>query len=91
MSKEQAIIHYQTVMAVFRSWLTQGVISAEELRNLEATVADKDGLSLSSIYRHITAFSACSCLYFTILSLLVSTIFFARCCPKYFNMVRSQQ
>jgi hypothetical protein len=51
MSKEQAIIHYNTAMAVFRKWLTDGHITEEELIQIDTIVADKYGLSSFSIYR----------------------------------------
>jgi len=50
-SKEQAIIHYRTAMAVFRKWLAGGVITEEELTRIDAAIACKYGLSPCSIYR----------------------------------------
>ncbi|MDP3486516.1 MAG: hypothetical protein Q8S19_01105 [Bacillota bacterium] len=51
MSKEQAIIHYKTAVAVFRKWLAEGIISEEELAKVDAAIADKYGLHPCSIYR----------------------------------------
>jgi hypothetical protein len=51
MSREEAIIHYKTAVTVFRKWLTEGLISEDELANIDAVVAQKYGLSSSSIYR----------------------------------------
>lgn len=51
MNKEWAIIHYRTAMAVFRKWLTDGVITEEELTRVDAAIAGKYGLSPRSIYR----------------------------------------
>jgi len=50
-SKQQAIIHYRTAMAVFRIWLADGVITEEELTRIDAAIACKYGLSPRSIYR----------------------------------------
>ncbi|MBS4008178.1 MAG: hypothetical protein KGZ45_07105 [Clostridium sp.] len=51
MSKERAIIHYKTAMAVFRIWLAKGIITEEELTTIGALIAQKYGLSPHSIYR----------------------------------------
>ncbi|MBS3874082.1 MAG: hypothetical protein KGZ48_10845 [Dethiobacter sp.] len=51
MSRERAILNYQTAVTVFRQWLAQGLISPGELDELEATIALKYGLSSCSIYR----------------------------------------
>lgn len=54
MSKALAVIHYATAMVVFKKWLTVGVISADELINIEIIIAEKYGLSARSIYRQNT-------------------------------------
>lgn len=51
MSREEAIIHYKTAVVVFRQWLAEGIISEAELASIDAVVAQKYGLSSSSIYR----------------------------------------
>ncbi len=50
MSKEEAILHYKAAMAVFKTWLTEGIISHGDLAAISTTLAQKYGLSLSSIY-----------------------------------------
>jgi len=51
MSKEQAIIHYRTAVAVFRKWLAEGIITEDELLKIDTLIAQKYGLSSCSIYR----------------------------------------
>jgi hypothetical protein len=51
MTKE--LLQYHTAMAVFRGWCAKGIISAADLQVLERRMAEKYGLSLSSIYREI--------------------------------------
>jgi len=51
MSREHAVLHYQTAVTVFKQWLAQGLISPDELDELEAAIALKYGLSSCSIYR----------------------------------------
>lgn len=51
MSREEAIIHYKTAATVFRKWLAEGLISEDELAIIDAAIAQKYGLSSSSIYR----------------------------------------
>jgi len=50
MSKEDAILHYRTAMAVFRNWLDNGVITSIDLLNISAALARKYGLSTRSIF-----------------------------------------
>jgi hypothetical protein len=50
MSKEDAILHYRTAMAVFRNWLDNGVITNVEFLNISADLARKYGLSTRSIF-----------------------------------------
>ncbi|MBS3885674.1 MAG: hypothetical protein KGZ56_01305 [Dethiobacter sp.] len=51
MSKQQAIIHYRTAIAVFRVWLAEGIITEEELTKIDIIIAQKYSLSSCSIYR----------------------------------------
>ncbi len=51
MSKEQAIIHYRTAVLIFQKWHEQGVITGEELQQIDTIIARKYGLSSHSIYR----------------------------------------
>ena len=51
MSREEAIIHYKTAVVVFRQWLDEGIISEDELAKIDTAIAEKYGLSSSSIYR----------------------------------------
>ena len=50
MSKEDAILRYKTSMAVFKNWLVTGVISATDLLEINAILAQKYGLSSHSIF-----------------------------------------
>jgi hypothetical protein len=51
MSKALAVIYYTATMAVFKRWLAIGIIREDELIKIEATIAQKYGLSEHSIYR----------------------------------------
>ena len=51
MSKEQAVLRYETAMAVFKRWVRDGLISKEELEQIDTMIAKRYGLSLGSIYR----------------------------------------
>ena len=50
-SKALAVIYYTATMAVFKRWLAAGIIREDELIKIEATIAQKYGLSEHSIYR----------------------------------------
>ena len=50
MSKEDAILHYKTAMAVFKNWLAAGVISGADLLEIDTMLAQKYGLSSRSIF-----------------------------------------
>ena len=50
MSKEDAILRYKAAMTVFKSWLSAGVISADDLLTIDAMLAQKYGLSSCSIF-----------------------------------------
>lgn len=58
MRKQDAILCYKTSMSVFKRWATEGMISKAELLTLETTLAEKYGISLSSIYREHDLLSA---------------------------------
>ena len=51
MSKEQAVLRYETAMVIFKSWVRDGLISKEELSQIDTIISEKYGLSLGSIYR----------------------------------------
>ena len=51
MSMEQSVIHYLTAMSAFRKWLEQGIISDQEMHEIEAMAAARYGLPKGSIYR----------------------------------------
>lgn len=51
MSKEQVIIHYRTAIFIFQKWHEHGVITREELEQIDTIIARKYDLSLHSIYR----------------------------------------
>lgn len=51
MNKEEAIFNYKTSMSVFKKWHGDGLISDEELLKIDTIIAEKYGVSLSSIYR----------------------------------------
>ena len=51
MSKEEAIIHYKTAVTVFRKWLSEGLISEDELTKIDTAIAQKYDISSLSIYR----------------------------------------
>jgi len=53
-SKALAVIYYTATMAVFNRWLAAGIIREDELIKIEATIAQKYGLSERSIYRQNT-------------------------------------
>jgi len=50
MSKEEAVLRYKAAMSVFKNWFSDGVISADDLRVISTTLAQKYGLSSSSIF-----------------------------------------
>ena len=50
MSKEDTILHYKAAMTVFKSWLAAGVISANDLLEIDAVLAQKYGLAPCSIF-----------------------------------------
>jgi hypothetical protein len=50
MTRKEVIVHYKTAMAVFKSWLSAGIITAEELSTIDTKLAEKYGLSSRSIY-----------------------------------------
>jgi hypothetical protein len=51
MSKEEGVIRYKASMSIFKSWAAEGLISGEELLAIDTMIAEKYGVSLSSIYR----------------------------------------
>jgi len=51
MSREQSVIHYLTAISAFRKWLEQGIISNQELHEIESLTAGNYNLPKGSIYR----------------------------------------
>jgi hypothetical protein len=51
MSKQDAVLRYKTAMSVFKKWLDDGVITADDLMTIDTRLAEKYGLSSGSIYR----------------------------------------
>lgn len=50
MSKDEAILRYKSAMAVFKNWLSKGVISNDDLLVIDTMLAQKYGLSSCSIF-----------------------------------------
>ena len=50
MSKDEAILRYKSAMAVFKSWLSEGVISNDDLLEIDTMLAQTYGLSSCSIF-----------------------------------------
>lgn len=51
MNKEEAILRYKASMSVFKKWAVDGLIGADDLLAIDTKIAEKYGVSLSSIYR----------------------------------------
>jgi len=51
MNKNEAILRYKTSMSVFKGWRESGLISGEELSEIDTMLALKYGVSSCSIYR----------------------------------------
>jgi hypothetical protein len=54
MSRDETLICYFLSMSSFQSWLNQGIISEDELRQIDTIIAEKYGISSYSIFRVIT-------------------------------------
>lgn len=50
MTKQDAVFCYKTAMSIFQKWLEIGAITEKELLTIDTIIAEKYGLSLSSIY-----------------------------------------
>jgi len=50
MSKDEAILRYKSAMAVFKNWHADGVISDDDLLEIDTMLAQKYGLSSCSIF-----------------------------------------
>lgn len=50
MSKDEAVLRYKASMAVFKRWLAQGVITEDDLKEIDTMLAQKYGLSSCSIF-----------------------------------------
>jgi hypothetical protein len=51
MNHNDSVLRYKTSMAVFKKWLETGMISGEELLEIDQVLTKKYGLSSCSIYR----------------------------------------
>lgn len=51
MNKQDAVAHYKAAMAVFQKWFDDGIITEEDLTEINTITAEKYGLSSCSIYR----------------------------------------
>jgi len=51
MSKELAIIHYRATVSIFKTGVSKGIITEDELLTIDTMIAQKYGLSFDSIYR----------------------------------------
>lgn len=51
--KRAAVMTYKATVAVFKTWLAQGLISAQDYVKTEQAMASKYGLSLYSIWRDL--------------------------------------
>jgi lambda repressor-like predicted transcriptional regulator len=49
--RRQAIMAYKSTVAVFRKWLSYGLISQTDYSRIERIIAEKYGLSSCSIWR----------------------------------------
>lgn len=50
MSKDERILRYKASMAMFKSWHSNGAITADDLEKLSTKLAEKYGLSSYSIF-----------------------------------------
>lgn len=50
MSKDEAILHYKATMAIFKKWHADGIITDDELGQINLAIAEKYSLSFRSIY-----------------------------------------
>lgn len=50
MSKDEAILRYKAAMAIFKMWLSEGVITEDDLLAIDTMLARKYGLSSCSIF-----------------------------------------
>ena len=51
MTKQEAVAHYKAALAVFDKWFSDGIISEDDLTEIDTITAEKYGLSSCSIYR----------------------------------------
>lgn len=51
MNKGDAVFAYKTSLSIFKTWRESGLISPEELQQIDTMLAQKYGLSSCSIYR----------------------------------------
>lgn len=54
MSRDETLVCYILSLSSFQSWLDRGIISEDELRQIDTIIADKYGISSYSIFRAIT-------------------------------------
>jgi len=51
MNKQEEVISYKTSVSIFKKWLREGVITADDYSVIETKIAEKYSLSSGSIYR----------------------------------------
>ena len=52
MSKAEAVMYYNSALALFRQWLNEEAITEDDYYQIEEIMAEKYGLHPNSIYRH---------------------------------------
>jgi len=50
MSKAEAVARYKAAVAVFRKWLSAGIITEEEFGIINTNAAEKYGINSTSIF-----------------------------------------
>jgi hypothetical protein len=53
MTKQEAVMHYKAAVAVFKQWLSEGIITEDEFNIINTITAEDYGISLSSIFFEI--------------------------------------
>jgi uncharacterized protein YqgQ len=56
MNKEERLINYRIAVLMFNRWFEEGVISKKEFLDAEDVIAQKYGLTKTSIYRKMTCY-----------------------------------
>ena len=50
MTKNEAVMRYKAAVAVFKKWLSKGLISKDEFAIIHTKTAEKYGISSTSIF-----------------------------------------